>query len=376
MKVLTIVGTRPEAIKMAPLIIGLKKDKFFESKLCVTGQHREMLDQVLNIFKIKPDYDLDLMRKNQELIDLTSLIILKLKPILGAWKPELILVHGDTATTFSASLAAYFFKIPIAHIEAGLRSGSIYSPWPEEGIRKMVSVIAEYNFTPTQRSFNNLISEGVARSKIFVVGNTVVDALQMAIDTLNEDFKLIDKLKKEFSYLNESKKIILVTAHRREMLDSGLDNICAAISRVSLRNPEAVFVFPVHLNPKIRKTTEKHLSNIKNVFLIKPLNYISFLYLMSISFFILTDSGGIQEEAPSLGKPVLLLRETTERPEGVEAGIVKIVGYEINKIVTEIERLLDNNEIYDQMCSSINPYGDGLASQRILSELKNKNESI
>ncbi len=368
-KILTVFGTRPEAIKMAPLVNELANNENFEAKVCVTAQHRTMLDQVLDIFDIKPDYDLDLMTAGQTLNDITAHIVLKLKPILTEFKPDVVLVHGDTATTFAASLAAYFEKISVGHIEAGLRTGNLYSPWPEEGNRRLTSAITNYHFAPTENSKKNLIREGFAESSIFVTGNTVIDALLMAKEKIYNNQKVLNELEKKFSFLSSKKKMLLVTGHRRESFGDGFERICLALSTVAQKNPELQIVYPVHLNPNVQEPVNRLLSGINNVYLIEPQEYLPFVYLMDRSYIILTDSGGIQEEAPSLGKPVLVMRETTERPEAVDAGTVKLVGTDSEKIIGTISLLLNDKLFYEKMSFAHNPYGDGNACQRISNSL-------
>lgn len=368
-KVLTVFGTRPEAIKMAPLVHALGRDNGFESKCCVTAQHREMLDQVLQLFDIQPDYDLDLMRSGQTLGDLTSRILLELKPILQDFKPDIVLVHGDTATTFAASLAAYFEQIPVGHVEAGLRTGNIYSPWPEEGNRKLTGAIAQWHFAPTDTAMQNLLQENNSPQNITVTGNTVIDALFMVQRKIESDPALSQKLASLFSFLDEDKRLILVTGHRRESFGDGFERICSALASVARANPDVQIVYPVHLNPNVQEPVNRILSKINNVYLIEPQEYLPFVYLMTRSFLILTDSGGIQEEAPSLGKPVLVMRDTTERPEAVSAGTVRLVGTNEEQIVSNITDLLKDSESYNAMSIAHNPYGDGAACRRILEVL-------
>lgn len=368
-KVLTVFGTRPEAIKMAPLVHALAADERFEAKCCVTAQHREMLDQVLELFGIKPDYDLNLMKAGQSLNDVTARILLELKPVLQEFKPDVILVHGDTATTFAASLAAYYEQIEVGHVEAGLRTGNIYSPWPEEANRKLTGALTKYHFAPTENSQNNLLKENTNPADISITGNTVIDALLMVKDKIDNDAALNEQLAAQFPMLKEDKKLILVTGHRRESFGGGFERICEALARTAKKNPDAQILYPVHLNPNVREPVNRILSNVDNVHLIEPQQYLPFIYLMSRAHIILTDSGGIQEEAPSLGKPVLVMRDTTERPEAVAAGTVKLVGTDIDKIVTGLEVLLKDEEAYKAMSFAHNPYGDGLACQRILDEL-------
>lgn len=375
-RVLTIFGTRPEAIKMAPLIHELNIDKRFEAKVCVTAQHREMLDQVLELFEIIPDFDLNLMKPQQTLNDITALILLNIKPILQEFKPSVVLVHGDTATTLAVSLAAYYEQIPVAHVEAGLRTGNIYSPWPEEGNRKLASVLARYHFTPTEKAKKNLLDEGYLEEDIVVTGNTVIDSLLMIKDKIDTDEKIKTELAASFPFLDSKKKLILVTGHRRESFGVGFERICEALAITAKDHPETQILYSMHLNPKVREPVNRILSDISNVYLIESQPYLSFVYLMSKANIILTDSGGIQEEAPSLGKPVLVMRDVTERPEAVDAGTVKLVGTEINNIVYNLHVLLTDQDEYNKMSCSHNPYGDGKASQRILIELKNRNLGI
>jgi len=368
-KILTVFGTRPEAIKMAPLVHALANDERFEAKCCVTAQHREMLDQVLELFEIKPDYDLNLMKAGQSLNDVTARILLELKPVLQEFKPDVVLVHGDTATTFAASLAAYYEQIEVGHVEAGLRTGNIYSPWPEEANRKLTGALTKYHFAPTETSQNNLLKENTNPADISITGNTVIDALLMVKDKIDNDAALNELLAAQFPMLKEDKKLILVTGHRRESFGGGFERICEALARTAKENPDAQILYPVHLNPNVREPVNRILSNVDNVHLIEPQQYLPFIYLMSRAHIILTDSGGIQEEAPSLGKPVLVMRDTTERPEAVAAGTVKLVGTDVDKIVTGLEVLLKDEEAYKAMSFAHNPYGDGLACQRILDEL-------
>lgn len=368
-RILTVFGTRPEAIKMAPLVHALANDERFEAKCCVTAQHREMLDQVLELFEIKPDYDLNLMKAGQSLNDVTARILLELKPVLQEFKPDVVLVHGDTATTFAASLAAYYEQIEVGHVEAGLRTGNIYSPWPEEANRKLTGALTKYHFAPTETSQNNLLKENTNPADISITGNTVIDALLIVKDKIDNDAALNEQLAAQFPMLKEDKKLILVTGHRRESFGGGFERICEALARTAKENPDAQILYPVHLNPNVREPVNRILSNVDNVHLIEPQQYLPFIYLMSRAHIILTDSGGIQEEAPSLGKPVLVMRDTTERPEAVAAGTVKLVGTDVDKIVTGLEVLLKDEEAYKAMSFAHNPYGDGLACQRILDEL-------
>ncbi|QEO44573.1 UDP-N-acetylglucosamine 2-epimerase (non-hydrolyzing) [Vibrio tarriae] len=365
-KVLSVFGTRPEAIKMAPVVEGLKQDKRFESKVCVTGQHRQMLDQVLELFGIQPEYDLKIMKAGQDLTDVTSSILLGLRSVLQEFKPDYVLVHGDTATTLSTTLAAYFQQIKVGHVEAGLRTKNIYSPWPEEGNRKVTGSLANLHFAPTSTSQNNLLAENVPADTIVVTGNTVIDALFMVRDKLNNDPELQSCFVKQFDFLKTGRRVVLITGHRRESFGGGFERICQAVSELATKFIDVDFVYPVHLNPNVREPVNRFLSGQPNIFLIEPQDYLPFVYLMDRSDVILTDSGGIQEEAPSLGKPVLVMRDTTERPEAVEAGTVKLVGTDVSRIVNEVSILLTDNQAYKKMSVAHNPYGDGAASQRII----------
>lgn len=371
-KVLLVFGTRPEAIKMAPLALQLKENnENFETKVCVTGQHRQMLDQVLELFNLTPDFDLNLMKPGQTLSDVTSGVLKGLEAVFEEWLPDLVLVHGDTATTFAASLAAYYHKVKIGHVEAGLRTGDIYSPWPEEANRKLTGALANYHFAPTQSSYNNLIKENINLENITITGNTVIDALLKVKEKVETDHKIIADFKAQFSFLDESKKLILVTGHRRENFGQGFLNICQALANIAQKYSDVQIVYPVHLNPNVQKPVNELLSGISNIHLIAPQDYLPFVYLMNRSYLILTDSGGIQEEAPSLGKPVLVMRDTTERPEAVEAGTVKLVGTDAALIEKSVTDLLTNTELYTQMAEAHNPYGDGTACQQIIEFLKN-----
>ena len=365
-KILTIFGTRPEAIKMAPLVHALEADKHFDAKVCVTAQHREMLDQVLELFEIKPDFDLNIMKPGQTLNDVTASILVGLKPILEDFTPDVVLVHGDTATTFAASLAAYYQQIKVGHVEAGLRTGNIHSPWPEEANRKLTSAITSYHFAPTAGSKENLLKEGVPENGITVTGNTVIDALFLVREKLKQDKHLSEILLSTFDYLDANKKLILVTGHRRESFGGGFERICEALRQIAILHPETQVLYPVHLNPNVQEPVNRLLKGLDNIFLIEPQPYLPFCYLMDKAAIILTDSGGIQEEAPSLGKPVLLMRETTERPEAVDAGTVRLVGTDIELIVSQVNLLLTNSFEYQKMSKAHNPYGDGLACGRIL----------
>lgn len=368
-KILTIFGTRPEAIKMAPLVHTLNADDRFEAKCCVTAQHREMLDQVLDLFEIVPDFDLNLMKTGQTLNDVSARILLGLKSVLQEFKPDVVLVHGDTATTFSAALAAYYEKIAVGHIEAGLRTGNIYSPWPEEGNRRLTGVLAKYHFAPTETSKQNLLNENISPVHISVTGNTVIDALVMVKNKIESDQTLNATLANQFPFLDEKRKLILVTGHRRESFGAGFERICKALAQTAKTHPDTQILYPMHLNPNVREPVSRILAGICNVHLIEPQQYLPFIYLMSRAHIILTDSGGIQEEAPSLGKPVLVMRETTERPEAVEAGTVKLVGTNVDTIISNLNTLLTDELAYEEMSFAHNPYGDGEACGRILNEL-------
>ena len=368
-KNLIIFGTRPEAIKMAPLVNQFLADNRFETKVCVTGQHREMLDQVLNFFDIKPDYDLSLMKPNQNLYSLTSEIILGLKPILESFSPDFVYVHGDTTTTMAASIASFYFGAKVCHIEAGLRTYNMLSPFPEEMNRQVAGRVAMYHFAPTSKSETNLLKENISPKNILVTGNTVIDALiESSSKTETLDNKHITLLKKNINFNN---RILLVTGHRRENHGQGFVNICAALKEIALNNPDIEIVYPLHLNPNVLKPVNELLNGIDNIHLVKPLPYPSFVWLMNKAYLIITDSGGVQEEAPSLGKPVLVMRDTTERPEAVEAGTVILVGTNTNKIIKETQELLDDSEKYKSMSSLHNPYGDGKACERIIEFMSN-----
>ena len=373
-KILHVFGTRPEAIKMAPIVRACEANNNLESRVCVTAQHREMLDQVLDLFEIVPDYDLNLMTPGQTLNDVTSAILLKLKPILMEYQPDLLLVHGDTATTFAASLAAYYEKIDVGHVEAGLRTGNIYSPWPEEINRKLTGSIARFHFAPTSVSKQNLVNEGISESQICITGNTVIDALLSVKEKIDSDVALAHKLSLQFKTIDFSKKLIVVTGHRRENFGSGFEAICSALAQLAEKRADLEIVYPVHLNPNVQLPVKKYLSDYKNIHLIEPLDYLPFIYLMTKSNIILTDSGGIQEEAPSLGKPVLVMRDTTERPEALAAGTVKLVGTNSSQIVHDVIELLDDASKYSQMSRAANPYGDGKACDKILSFIEEEYE--
>lgn len=368
-KILLVFGTRPEAIKMAPLVKALQQHTGFESKVCVTAQHREMLDQVLELFEITPDFDLNLMKAGQSLNDVTAAILLQLKPVLEGFKPDVVLVHGDTATTLAASLAAYYQQIKVGHVEAGLRTGNIYNPWPEEGNRKLTGVLSHYHFAPTQNSVANLQKESIT-DNIVETGNTVIDALLTVRDKITGDAKLKQSMQAMFPMLDASKKLVLVTGHRRESFGGGFERICEALRQIALNHPEALIVYPVHLNPNVQEPVNRLLKGVENIHLIEPQQYLPFVYLMDQSYLILTDSGGIQEEAPSLGKPVLVMRETTERPEAVAAGTVELVGTDTQVITQAVAKLLQDAAHYQAMSQAHNPYGDGKACQRIVEFLE------
>lgn len=372
MRVLTVFGTRPEAIKMAPLVLALLGDSRFEARVCVTAQHREMLDQVLDLFGITPDYDLNIMQPGQMLDDVTAKILTGMSPILESFRPDVVLVHGDTATTFAAALAAYYQKIHVGHVEAGLRTGNIYSPWPEEANRKLTSAITHYHFVPTKTASENLLKEGVSGKNITITGNTVIDALYWVRDKINQDTRLSQTFASQYPFMSHNKKLILVTGHRRESFGGGFDRICGALRQIAIQHPDTQIVYPVHLNPNVQEPVIRLLQGITNVHLIAPQDYLPFVYLMTKAHIILTDSGGIQEEAPSLGKPVLVMRDTTERPEAVEAGTVKLVGTKADTIIKQLNILLTNQCAYQKMSQSHNPYGDGLACTRILDALTSK----
>jgi UDP-N-acetylglucosamine 2-epimerase (non-hydrolysing) len=373
-KVLSIFGTRPEAIKMAPLIMELDKypDKF-RSIVCVTAQHRQMLDQVLRLFQIKPKYDLDIMKPGQDLFDVTCNVLQGLKSILKAETPDIILVHGDTTTTLAASIAAYYCRIPVGHVEAGLRTGNKYSPFPEEINRRVTGVISDIHFAPTEISRDKLLAEGVLATAVHVTGNTVIDALLSVVKRIRNDAAIRKEMDSRFSFLDSSKRLILVTGHRRENFGEGFENICHALVKIAEQYSNVEILYPVHLNPNVQEPVKRILgeANNKNIYLIEPVDYLPFVYLMDRSFLIITDSGGVQEEAPSLGKPVLVMRDTTERPEAVESGTVKLVGTGCSEIIGEVQHLLNNHDSYKKMSVANNPYGDGLAAERIASILYN-----
>jgi UDP-N-acetylglucosamine 2-epimerase (non-hydrolysing) len=379
-KILIVFGTRPEAIKMAPVIKAFKKDTSnFQTKVCVTGQHREMLDQVLDIFEIKPEYDLNIMKAGQDLYDVTARVVTGMRDVLSDFKPDVVFVHGDTTTSSMTALAAFYKQIPVAHVEAGLRTHNIYSPWPEEVNRQITGRIAEYNFAPTETSKQNLLRENTPENKIFVTGNTVIDALYLVLDKIKTNKALnktvLDELNNKLgNKVNlDSSKFILVTGHRRENFGQGFLNICEALAEISEKHPDVEIIYPVHLNPNVQKPVYELLANHNNIHLIEPLEYLPFVYLMSNSYLVLTDSGGIQEEAPGLGKPVLVMRDTTERPEAVDAGTVELVGTNKALIIEKVSELLTNNKKYEKMSTAHNPYGDGKASSKILNSIINKN---
>lgn len=381
-KVLLVFGTRPEAIKMAPLVKEFQKyASDFETIVCVTGQHREMLDQVLAIFDIKPNYDLNIMKKGQDLYDVTARVLVGMRDVLTECQPDVVLVHGDTTTSTAAAIAAFYQQIPVGHVEAGLRTHNIYSPWPEEMNRQKTGRIATYNFAPTPLSCENLLKEGVDDKKITVTGNTVIDALYWVVNKIKNDVVLNEELKQilakvgyDTERLVDGRKLVLITGHRRENFGDGFINMCSAIRDLKNKYPEVDFVYPMHLNPNVREAIHevfgKDLSNLGNMFFIEPLEYLSFIYLMEKATIVLTDSGGIQEEAPGLGKPVLVMRDTTERPEALSAGTVKLVGTNYDKIVNEVCTLLNNEMEYEKMSKAVNPYGDGLACSRIVNYLR------
>ena len=378
-KILIVFGTRPEAIKMCPLVKEFQKyPDSFDTVVCVTGQHREMLDQVLRIFDVVPDYDLNIMKQGQDLYDVTSRVLTGMRDVLDEVKPDVVLVHGDTTTSTAAALAAFYRQIPVGHVEAGLRTHNIYSPWPEEMNRQITGRIATYDFSPTPLSRQNLLDEGVSPDKIIITGNTVIDALQMVVARIKGDARQQEKLTEQLLHagydVSRAKRLVLITGHRRENFGDGFINICTAIRDLAAKYPEVDFVYPMHLNPNVRKPIHKvygdNLKDLGNLFFIEPLEYLDFVFLMEKSTLVLTDSGGIQEEAPGLGKPVLVMRDTTERPEALEAGTVKLVGTDYDRIVGEVSRLLDDPAAYDAMSHAVNPYGDGHACERIVEKLK------
>lgn len=383
-KVMLVFGTRPEAIKMAPLVKEFQKHpEEFKTIVCVTGQHRQMLDQVLELFEISPDYDLNIMKQGQDLYDVTTRVLTGIRDVLKEAQPDVVLVHGDTTTSTAAALASFYQQIPVGHVEAGLRTHNIYSPWPEEMNRQITGRIAEYNFAPTPLSRQNLVEENISDEKISVTGNTVIDALYLVVEKIKHDFKLESKLNLELKSggydidrLANGKKLVLITGHRRENFGDGFISMCKAIKTLTEKYPDVDFVYPMHLNPNVRKPIHEvfgeNLTGLGNMFFIEPLEYLSFVYLMEKSYIVLTDSGGIQEEAPGLGKPVLVMRDTTERPEALSAGTVKLVGTDYDKIVKEVSALLDDPEHYEEMSKAVNPYGDGKACARIVNSFIRK----
>ena len=372
--ILLVFGTRPEAIKMAPLVKAFQKDtEHFETRVCVTAQHRQMLDQVLEVFGITPEYDLNIMAPNQDLYDITAKVLMGLREVLKDFRPDTVLVHGDTTTSMAASLAAFYMQIPVGHVEAGLRTYNMLSPWPEEMNRQVTDRICTYYFAPTEQSKKNLLQENIDEKKIFITGNTVIDALLMAVDIISSTSGMEEKIAKEFQekgYTVGNREYILVTGHRRENFGEGFLHICKAIKELAALHPDMDIVYPVHLNPNVQKPVYELLSGVDNVYLISPLDYLPFIYAMQHSTLLLTDSGGVQEEAPSLGKPVLVMRDTTERPEAVEAGTVKLVGTDAEAIVSNVTALLQDKEMYKRMSETHNPYGDGQACERIMAALR------
>ncbi|HFP7737414.1 TPA: non-hydrolyzing UDP-N-acetylglucosamine 2-epimerase [Campylobacter lari] len=376
-KILVVFGTRPEAIKMAPLVKIMENRNDIDFKICVTAQHRQMLDQILDVFDIKPDYDLNIMSENQDLYDITFKILCGMKNILNDFRPDVVLVHGDTTTASAAALAAFYQKIKVAHVEAGLRTYNLYNPWPEEANRQIVGILSGIHFTPTTKSAENLIKEGKDKKNIFVTGNTVVDALFYMVEKIKNDTafktKILSSIDSEYRK-SDNRKFILVTGHRRENFGEGFLQICEALKAIAINNPNIDIVYPVHLNPNVQKPVKSILSDITNIYLINPLKYEEFIYLMSNCYFIITDSGGVQEEAPSLGKPVLVMRETTERPEAIEAGTVKLVGTCKSSIIKAAQELIDDEDEYKKMSKASNPYGDGKACEKILEILVKKGD--
>ena len=364
-KIMIVFGTRPEAIKMAPVVRACKACPDFDVKVCVTAQHRQMLDQVMEIFGLTADFDLNVMASNQTLADVTCKVLKGMETVFEQWKPDIVLVQGDTTTVMAAALAAFYHKIEVGHVEAGLRTGNVYSPWPEEMNRLIAGCLATLHFAPTLRSAQNLIKENKDPTKVFVTGNTVIDALHEAVKIMDGDAALMSRLESQFPFIDSSKRLILVTGHRRENFGDGFVHICNAIKRVATRSNVQV-VYPMHMNPNVRKPVNEILGGLSNVHLIEPLDYLSFLYLMRKSYLIMTDSGGVQEEAPSLGKPVIVMRDTTERPEAVDAGTVVLAGTETDAIASAAERLLVDEDYYDKMARAVNPYGDGFAARRIV----------
>ncbi|KAE9538765.1 UDP-N-acetylglucosamine 2-epimerase (non-hydrolyzing) [Ursidibacter maritimus] len=372
--ILVVIGTRPEAIKMAPLVKLLQQDGAFFTQVCVTGQHRQMLDSVLRLFDIVPDFDLDIMKSGQDLTDTTVGILTALKAIFSQVKPDLVLVHGDTTTTFATSLACYYQQIPVGHIEAGLRTKNLFSPYPEEANRALTSVLAQYHFAPTETAKQNLCREGKNVEHIWVTGNTVIDALFLALQKIQRNPPLVQQLAQQYHFLDEHKKLILVTGHRRESFGQGFEQICNALAAIACQHSDVQIVYPVHLNPNVNEPVKQRLADIQNLFLLEPQDYLSFIYLMEKAYLVLTDSGGIQEEAPALNKPVLVMREMTERPEAIEAGTAKLVGTNSAQIIEAVHQLLTNKDDYDAMSQANNPYGDGRACERIVQILKELKE--
>lgn len=367
-KILLVFGTRPEAIKMAPVYSALKNTPSIDVRVCVTGQHRQMLDQVLELFGIKPEFDLNLMKPGQDLTDITSNVLLGLRDVFKQWLPDMVLVHGDTSTTLGASLAAYYAKVQVGHVEAGLRTGNKYAPWPEEMNRRLTGAVADLHFAPTEQSRQNLLTEGVATENITVTGNTVIDALLKVVERVQTDTNLQSSMAQKFDFLDSTKRMVLVTGHRRENFGQGFENICQALAQLAARGDVQV-VYPVHLNPHVQEPVNRILGQCPNVHLLEPQDYLPFVYLMHRSSLIVTDSGGVQEEAPSLGKPVLVMRDTTERPEAVAAGTVRLVGTSTQRIVDTAQQLLNDPAAYQSMARAHNPYGDGQAAQRIAQTL-------
>lgn len=376
MKVLTVFGTRPEAIKMAPLVMALAEEKGFDARLCVTAQHREMLDQVLELFRLTPDYDLNIMRPEQDLTAMTARILTGIHQVLEDFSPDIVLVHGDTTTTMAVSLAAYYQRIPLGHVEAGLRTGNLFSPWPEEGHRKITAHLARFHFAPTATAKRHLLQENIPVDQIFVTGNTVIDALFLARDKIQQQPALEKQLAARYPFLTPGQRMILVTGHRRENFGPGFENICQALAELALRYPDVQIVYPLHLNPNVSTPARRILQDIPNIFLIEPQDYLPFVWLMNRATLILTDSGGIQEEAPALGIPVLVMRDTTERPEAVEAGTVRLVGTDRQQIVRQAAELLENTGLRQQMSQAHNPYGDGTACRQIVEILKQYRDTL
>lgn len=366
MRTLVVFGTRPEAIKMAPIVQRLQATEQIESRVCVTAQHRQMLDQALDLFQIQPDYDLGLMKPGQSLTDLTSAILAGMRPVFEDFKPDRILVHGDTTTTFAATLAAYYHRVSVGHVEAGLRTGNLFAPWPEEANRQLTTVLADMHFAPTEGARQNLLNEGVAREQIYLTGNTVIDALNEVVGRIREGELSLAEF--GFDFIDPDRKLILVTAHRRESFDGGLERVFRALRELA-RRTDVQIVYAVHLNPVVQECARRILGNVSNVHLIAPQDYLPFVCLMDSSHLIITDSGGVQEEGPSLGKPILVTRDTTERPEAVDAGVVKLVGTDFDRIVAEASLLLDDEDAYEAMSRAENPYGDGRAAERIVEAL-------